>query len=105
MKHCFFCQATYSEVEVAGLPRIKCANCSQYDIQLVYTYFLEKQPIYADILINSRSKEFVFTLYLKEDYTNLWCTSEDYSKSVRIPGFPVNPDNARQKLKIYLLFS
>lgn len=104
MKHCYFCNTSSSQVEGNyGLPRIKCEYCSTHTLD-VYTYFLEKLPIYVDIILRNKEKEFFFTLYLKDNLTTI-SFSESFSEAITLPGFPVNPLNAQQKLKLYLLFS
>jgi hypothetical protein len=47
-----------------------------------------------------------FRLHVRENYTNLGIpTDSDVNDICKITGFPINPDNAEEKLKLYLLFS
>lgn len=101
MKRCYFCATPTSDVKCGALPNIQCVQCSLYTKErLVYTYFLENEPIYAGIEIRKRGT-FIFTLFLKEQITYL---SDGKELDITIHNLSINPFNAIQKLNIYLTF-
>jgi hypothetical protein len=44
-------------------------------------------------------------LHVRENYTYIGESADNPKKIMKVPGFPVNPQNVKDKLKIYLTFS
>lgn len=123
--NCYFCN---NKLEAGGDSRLKWASCnyctSTYQLKDVYTTTDENEEIiYAHIYpyeqeyigYLGKSPLTAITIPINRAYhirLNIRLNTTDirelgsYSNIMpSLPGFPINPSNAKEKLKLYLLFS
>ena len=131
--NCYFCQQPL-KLEKSRSNNFhnsyeSCENCiKHHDLLDVYTVLDDHQELlFAQIYVGHNYKvitipgpgslsfcsshfelgrKYQIRLHLKQYYTNICeTTGDDIKQLLQIPGFPINPANAKEKLKLYLLFS
>ena len=117
--HCENCEKLYG-VKVHTMNGLKEHTPGQYDLeddgelQYVHIYIDERTIIDIPCLgsLSFCRSHLVFghnyhiRLHLREGFTNVADpTDSEPNDLFKVPGFPFRPDNAKEKLKLYLLFS
>lgn len=122
--NCYFCQYELIKQKSKALYYQfydPCPNCSnQNDILNVYTS-KDYCQIYVGVnykIINipgsfpmsnsclELGRKYQIRLHLHEGFTNICETTGDTVKELfKVPGFPFTPQNAKEKLSLYLTFS
>jgi hypothetical protein len=77
--------------------RLVCHKISKTD-DLLFVHIYLDYTAYPE-----RGRNYHVRLHLQEGYTQIW--EAGIRCLLQFPGFPINPTNAEQKLKLYLLFS
>lgn len=124
---CYFCNEEQTEEPQTG--RIRCypCSCDFPGVTYVATMVDEKGALlYAHIYIDESTivqipgatwmphvgftmrlgHNYHIRLHLQEGFTNIGDpTDSEVNDIMKVPGYPIKPSNAKQKLKTYLLFS
>ena len=126
---CYFCQEELYDTERNGF--FDCQECSQKisgkgsvtmvtDAQgLLYAHiYIDRTTSHTYHMPNIALKiasgprsyttghVYHFRLHIREGFTNFGAPSDyEFNDICKITGFPVNPSNAEEKMKLYLLFS
>jgi hypothetical protein len=92
---CYFCQGDDGHVQ-AGM-HFYCTTCVENTgLMSVITTWEAGELLYAHIHTTKTGAR----LYLRENFTQIWGQLH-----MRTSGFPFNPDNIKEKIKLYLTFS
>ncbi len=115
--NCYFCQNELKEISDMTHTRANgtlwrwyesCDYCTTtYGVSKVFTTPDEDGSVlFAHIYIDlPPSFNWHVRLHLKEGFTNIDEPDEHRWDVFRVPGFPINPSNAKDKVKLYLVFS
>lgn len=114
--NCYFCQSPLKEDSISHRRADgtswkfyeSCDNCvATCDVDKVFTTFADDSSVlYAHIYIAEPTATWHIRLHLKEDYTQIGEDEDGWNDVLfQIPSFPINPSNARDKVKLYVLFS
>lgn len=124
---CHFCQNELIQERSRGLDYVfyePCLNCSNKDDVLSVYTSEDYCQIYVGLdyqvitIPGPRSlpmmspchfelgRKYQIRLHLKENFTNICeTTGDNVNQIMTVPGFPINPKNAKEKLRLYLTFS
>lgn len=106
---CYFCQAIIPdtitiEENTCDFYYTKCP-CVQKPIENIYLYASLHKVHFVNITMAYGDYNLIITLYLDKQYTTIRNSNSMKNKIIRLPGFPLNPQNIEKKLPLYLLFS
>jgi len=102
--NCYFCHSTLSVQKDPNT--IKCNKCSNNKIE-VLTSKLNGIYLYAHIFVTlSKDKKYHIRLYLQNNCTHIEYidAASGHETLFILEGFPINPANAIEKLKLCLVY-
>jgi hypothetical protein len=111
MLNCYFCKGELYKPGKIASGILRCEPCqSKYDLESVITTFDVNtfEAMYAHIFIYSDDlygKIYQIQLTLDENCTLIIDDAISNKPLLKLPGFPITPQNAKEKLKLYLTFS
>lgn len=108
IKACYFCNTP--DTSLSSLVNIICPACPfKHNLSdVITTYKLDAFLNVVDILYaHIYWSGYHIRLHLKENYTVIFNANilSFHQEALRLPGFPINPSNIKEKLKLYLVFS
>ena len=109
---CYFCQEdlnlTSQEIDYDHFQCMKCSNQCQGDVYTSFNHRI-RETAFAHIYVSIFDKDgekirYHIRLCISENYTEI---EEDLhnKKVLNLPGLTLNPNNVRQKIPLYMLFS
>lgn len=104
---CYFCRA---EETALRTDRHGCPHCTYNypGVGWVLSTYDDYGIIFAHIYLDATETPghwYHVRLHIRDNYTIIRDTNDFNIDLLKLPGFPINPANAKEKVKLYLLFS
>lgn len=108
---CYFCHHDISQARASNKAKIfDCIRCSsRHKLHRVITVWDEyDRLLYAHMYPRmgvEKNAGYHIRLHLQENYTYVGWNESEAKTILTLPGYPMQPSNVNEKLKLYLLFS
>lgn len=110
--NCYFCNSKLELEAPSKRWHKSCSNCQNlHNVKVFTTFDDNKELLYAHIYVDSGNEyRYHIRLHLKENLTKIADVEDEDTAGVweylfTLPGFPIKPENAKEKVSLYLLFS
>lgn len=102
---CYFCQADHLPFVNYSQSVVECFQCAQkFNLHQIYTAYDRNGKLYiTHIYVKKNVEIFHIRLWLTKNVTEI-SSSLSYDTIVTLDGFPINLQNAQQKLDTILTF-
>jgi hypothetical protein len=107
MINCFFCQINLAQEPDPGeITHYACTSCSNkppvYNVLTTYKRSMQ-EVTRGHLYLTLNDKKYHIRCVADGNKTEISC-KDDEELVMTVPGFPITPNNAEQKLKLYLTF-